>query len=165
MTKIEFINRVNQAANEALMQGALFNKAVIFAQAALECNWGNSDLAQKANNLFSIKAGSSWKGETIWLPGAEWHYKHGWSNSLVEWRKYSNWTECIIDYAKIIARFSWYQDALKFLDDSNMFLKSILPNGSEPGWATDPEYYQKVLMIASEIESYGGPKWKKTATD
>jgi flagellum-specific peptidoglycan hydrolase FlgJ len=162
MTKIEFINGLNRASNEALAKGALFNKTVVFAQAALECNWGNTELAQKANNLFSIKAGNSWKGETIWLPGTEWHYQYGWFNSLIEWRKYSNWTECILDYAKIIAGFSWYKDALEFLDDANMFLKSILPTNSEPGWATDPEYHHKILKIASEIESYGGPKWNES---
>ncbi len=56
MTQIKFINKINQAANQALDKGALFNKAVLFAQAALEFNWGNSELAVKANNLFAIKA-------------------------------------------------------------------------------------------------------------
>jgi flagellum-specific peptidoglycan hydrolase FlgJ len=161
MTKIEFITQMNQAISEALAKGALFNKTVALAQAALECNWGNSDLAQKANNLFSIKAGNSWQGETIRLPGIDWYYKYGWSKSVVEWRKYSSWTDCIIDYAKIISEFSWYKDALDSLNDPDMFLKSILPNGSEPGWATDPDYYNKILNVATEIESYGGPKWNE----
>jgi flagellum-specific peptidoglycan hydrolase FlgJ len=163
MTKMEFISRLNQASNEAFTKGALFNKTVIIAQAALESNWGNSELSQRANNLFSIKAGNSWNGETVWLRGTEWHYRSGWSNLMIEWRKYPGWTECVMDYAKIIAGFSWYQDALQFLDDADTFLKRILPNGSEPGWATDPEYYHKILKIASEIESYGGPKWNKTS--
>lgn len=165
MTKIDFINQMNQASNEALNKGSLFNKPVALAQAALECNWGNSNLAQKANNLFSIKAGNTWKGETVWLPGIEWQYKYGWTNSMVEWRKYSNWADCIIDYANIISKFSWYQDALQYLDDANLFLKSILPSGSKPGWATDPDYLYKVLKIAAEIESFGGPKWNDQTID
>lgn len=65
----------------------------------------------------------------------------------------------MLDYAKIISELSWYQDALGFLNNPDMFLKSILPNGAEPGWATDPDYYHKILKIATELEAYGGPKW------
>ena len=76
MTKIEFINQLNSACDAALALRARFNKAVVFAQAALESNWGNSELAWKANNLFSIKAGATWQGETISLKAKEWdsHY-------------------------------------------------------------------------------------------
>lgn len=159
MTKIEFIGQINQAINEALSQGALFNRTVALAQGALESNWGNSDLAQRANNLFSIKAGSTWRGETIRLPGLEWDSRYGWYKTMIDWRKYPDWLACLLDYAKIISGFSWYQDAMNFLNDADGFLKSILPNGSEPGWATDPEYYRKIHKIAMEIEAYGGPKW------
>jgi flagellum-specific peptidoglycan hydrolase FlgJ len=159
MTKMEFIDRMNNACNEAVAKNAQFNKAVVYAQAALESSWGNSELAQKANNLFSIKAGRTWAGETLWLPGVEWDYRYGWYHSESAWRKYTNWTDCILDYAQIIADVSWFQGALQYVDDPQQFLKAILPDGTHPGWATDPQYYQKVLQIAAEMESYGGPKW------
>lgn len=161
MTKIDFINQMNQIIDEIYTKGILFNKSVALAQAALESNWGNSELVQKANNLFSIKAGKSWKGGTIWLPGFEWNAKYGWHQSLIEWRKYPSWLECLIDYIKIINEKTWFQDALKNIGNSSMFLKSLLPNGTEPGWATDPHYYNKILKIATEIESYGGPRWEQ----
>jgi flagellum-specific peptidoglycan hydrolase FlgJ len=161
MTKSEFIHKMNTACNEAAIKNVRFNKAeaVVYAQAALESNWGNSELTQKANNLFSIKAGTSWTEETIELPGLEWHYRYGWYHSLDKWRKYPSWTDCIIDYARIIAEVSWFQDALQYLEDPKQFLKALLPDGTHPGWATDPNYYQKVTQIAFELESYGGPKW------
>jgi flagellum-specific peptidoglycan hydrolase FlgJ len=159
MTKLEFINRMNTACDEATQKNARFNKSVVYAQAALESNWGNSELALKANNLFSIKVGTSWAGEKIWLPGPEWDYRSGWYRHVSAWRKYACWTDCILDYADIIADVTWYQNALEHLDDPELFLKAILPDGTHPGWANDPDYYQKVLKIAVEIANLGGPKW------
>ena len=159
MTKIEFINRMNIACAEAAAQKALFNNAVIYAQAALESNWGNSELATKANNLFSTKAGTTWRGETFVLSTLEWNYQYGWYHSRNIWRKYASWSHCIIDYADIITKVPWFHDALDNLEDPQQFLKALLAKGSKPGWATDPEYYQKVVRIAKEMESYGGPKW------
>lgn len=159
MTQIEFINKINQAASEALEKGALFNKAVLFAQAALESNWGNSELAVKANNLFAIKAGSGWPGESIQLPGQEWNDQTGWYRQVSRWRKYQSWTDCIMDYAALIGSVSWFQDALPYLDNPNLFLKALLASENQPGWATDPRYYNKIIQTALELERYGGPKW------
>lgn len=161
MTRFEFINKMNIACDEASLKKARFNRPVIFAQAALESNWGNSELAQKANNLFSIKAGELWQGETIPFVGSEWNYRSGWYQSLDKWRKYRSWTECIIDYAKIIAEVSWFQDALPYFDQPEQFLKALLPDKNHPGWASDPNYFQKIYKIAMELESYGGPKWNR----
>ncbi len=159
MTKIEFINRMSKACSEAIQGGARFNQEVIYAQAALESSWGNSELAKRANNIFAIKAENTWTGETIFLPASEWNPKYGWYNTTARWRKYSSWTECILDYSRIISTLPWYQDALMHMNEPKLFLQAILPNGSQPGWATDPHYTEKIMKIASEMEGFGGPKW------
>ncbi|TCL71577.1 mannosyl-glycoprotein endo-beta-N-acetylglucosaminidase [Hydrogenispora ethanolica] len=159
MTKIEFIHQMAHACDKAHAQGARFNQAVVFAQAALESHWGNSDLAREANNIFSIKAGPTWDGPTFQLTAAEWHYQRGWYQAPALWRKYPDWTACIVDYAAIIAAVPWYQAALEHLDDPHRFLKALLPSPNKPGWATDPDYYGKVVRTGAEMESYGGPKW------
>ncbi|HBF37339.1 MAG TPA: hypothetical protein DDW50_08455 [Firmicutes bacterium] len=161
MTKKEFIDKMNLACCEAELKKARFNRAVIFAQAALESNWGNSELVRKANNLFSIKAGYSWKGKTIKLPGPEWSNRLGWYQDFQQWRIYESWCDCILDYAKIIAEAPWFQDALQYVDQPEEFLKALLPDNNHPGWATDPGYFQKITKIAAELENYGGPKWNK----
>lgn len=161
MTKSEFIQRMTVAIRETVKKGALFNPAVVVAQAALETGWGSTELAQKANNLFSIKAGGTWSGETIRLPGYEWHLGIGWRTESIVWRKYSNWTECLLDYAKIINNTPWFNDALKKIDDADGFLMALLGDGSEPGWATDPEYKEKVKTVAMEVQSLGGPPWEE----
>ncbi len=153
-----FLSRMKKACEIARQKGAVFNEAVVTAQGALESNWGKSYLAQKANNLFGIKAGKDWKGETIELPTKE--YVNGkWIEVIARWRKYPSWNLCIVDYANLIKTRKWFQDALKYLDDPEKFLRSILPAPGKPGWATDPEYFSKVKQIALQIEALGGPKW------
>ncbi|HBE76870.1 MAG TPA: hypothetical protein DDW65_03690 [Firmicutes bacterium] len=159
ITKLEFISKMNNACNEADEKNIIYNQAVTFAQAALESNWGNSELAQKANNLFAIKAGTSWKGEVVFLKGWEWNEHCSWFSRMEFWRKYGSWTDCILDYANIIAGHSWFQDALPYIHDPSQFLKRLLPDGKNPGWATDPNYFQKVVQIGKQLANYGGPKW------
>lgn len=48
---------MKEALYWAKIRGARVNDAVLFAQGALESNWGQSVLAKEANNLFGIKAG------------------------------------------------------------------------------------------------------------
>lgn len=161
MTKIEFIQRMAVAIREAVRKGARFNPAVAVAQAALETGWGSTELVQKANNLFSIKAGGSWTGEVIELPGHEWRPDSGWSTEHTPWRRYGNWTECLIDYGRIIAGLPWYRDALKGIDEADEFLSGLMVRGSEPGWASDPEYFEKVKAVGLEVQELGGPPWEE----
>ena len=61
--KLAFINRVWNEIKGENMTG--FFPSVLIAQAALESNWGQSQLSAKYNNYFGIKAGSSWTGPTV----------------------------------------------------------------------------------------------------
>lgn len=61
----------NQAITVSKETGML--PSVIIGQAALESNWGRSALSSKYNNLFGIKADSSWKGEKINLSTSEYY--------------------------------------------------------------------------------------------
>jgi flagellum-specific peptidoglycan hydrolase FlgJ len=136
--------------------GAPINPAVVAAQAALESNFGQSQLARQANNLFGTKRGSSWHGATIALPTREWDGSR-YVNTVAHWRVYENWTECFEDYGRIISRLSWYQDAANSVDNPRKFLEGILVkrdelgNVVEPGFATDPRYEEKVWGL---IEQY-----------
>jgi flagellum-specific peptidoglycan hydrolase FlgJ len=171
MTKQEFIKKLELTFQEAQKRGANINKAVCFAQAAHESNWGNSTGAIKGNNLFGIKATKSWKGRVINLKGFE-EVAGKNQYSPINWRAYDSWTDCIYNYSQIINLTSWYKDALPYITDdpnrcdADLFLKNIIaeppsamfPHG-EPGWATDSKYFDKVKRIGKEIESIGGLKW------
>lgn len=165
MTKPSFLEKMEQAWQEAVIAGINVNKAVCFAQAALESNWGSSALCQKANNLFGIKATQSWKGETVCLTGYE-EVKGKNQYSKMLWRKYPSWAACIINYSIIINANEFYRDALIYIDNAEGFIRNIVAEGpskawpgGEPGWATDSRYVEKVKSVGLMIERYGGPKW------
>lgn len=165
MTKLEFIERMGKACNTARQKGALFNDAVVTAQAALESSWGNSGLCIKACNLFGIKAGPSWQGATLELPTREWSKQRGWYSTVARWRKYPSWNECIVDYSRIIHSLSWYRGCTTALDDADAYLQALLPAPGKPGWATDPNYARKVRDVAREIKRLGGPKWEGSSNE
>lgn len=72
--------------------------SITIAQAILESSWGESDLAQIYNNLFGIKADSSWKGEYVTLETFEFY------DTKIEdkFRVYSNKKQSIKDHAKFL---------------------------------------------------------------
>lgn len=159
MTKQQFVQRMTEAIRVARLKGAVINDAVCIAQAALESNWGRSGLAIKACNLFGIKAGKSWTGPVIELPTREWSQDRGWYKTTARWRMYPSWNECILDYSKVLQGLSWYRDAIAAHADPEAFLQGLLPRPGEPGWATDPDYGDKIRAVAREIEKLGGPSW------
>lgn len=161
MTKIDFITNIMQAASSAEERGALFNLPVLCAQAALESGWGESLLTKKANNLFGIKAGKSWTGDVIVMKTREFSAKKGWYTIDARWRSYDSWADCIVDYALLIGTLRWFRDALPFINDPDEFLRHILPEPGEPGWATDPKYFEKVKKTGALIQQLGGPKWER----
>lgn len=157
--KERFVQRMLEACRVARLKGAVFNEPVCLAQAALESNWGRSGLATRALNLFGIKAGRSWAGPVLELPTKEWSKERGTYDTVARWRVYPSWNECIVDYATVLNGMPWYQDAVVAASDPEAFLQGLLPNGKEPGWATDPGYAEKVRRMAREIARLGGPQW------
>lgn len=160
MTKKEFLRRMMTACEVAREQGAIFHESVVTAQAALESRWGQSGLAKKANNLFGIKAGKSWQGHVIRLNTYEYSSARGFYKTVASFRRYASWAESIQDYAKLVSTLSWYRDALPYLEDADKFLLALLPEKGQPGWATDPLYFEKVRRCGLMIERMGGPRWE-----
>ena len=148
------------AVQQAQNQGAVFNPAVVVAQAALESGWGNSGLTIKANNLFGIKASKSWTGPTLDLPTKEWSKTKGWYKTVARWCVWPSWTDCVLYYAEMLQRLSWFRDALPHVNNADEFLRALLPEAGQPGWATDPNYFNKVRQAGAEVERLGGPKWE-----
>lgn len=143
-------------ARQARAAGAPINPEVVAAMAALETGYGSSLLAREYRNLLGIKAGSSWTGPTVNLATQE-VITGDRINTRANWRVYSTWRECFIDYGAIIDRLWWFQDARDAKDDPLAFLIALLPiygpdgiEVLEPGHATDPAYQQKILSIMRE---------------
>ena len=148
MTREEFLAAALAAATAARGVGAPINPVIAAAQAALESNWGQSQLAREANNLKGVKAGSSWGGPVIELPTREWREADGtWYTTVARWRKYADWKESFEDYGALIARV--YPVAASRAEDARAFLEALI-HGDRYSYATDPSYVEKVWAIVEQ---------------
>lgn len=152
--QMSYVMRMSSACTTAKAKGAIINSMAVAAQGALESGWGQSQLAQEANNLFGIKA---WTGdaEMIALPTVE--YVNGqWVRCMAEWCRFDSWSDCIVSYAKVIGKLSWFAGALPHADapvgdGSAQGWIAALEQPGKPEWATDPSYVSKVTAIGKQI--------------
>jgi flagellum-specific peptidoglycan hydrolase FlgJ len=156
----EFLKRALDAAREARNRtGARFSPVIAAAQAALESNWGRSQLAIEANNLKGIKAGSSWHGEVLELPTREWRESDNtWYTTMARWRVYRDWEHAFSDYGALIERV--YPHAAAVADDPRAFLEALVAGPLK--YATDPGYIEKVWTIVQQYRELllePEPKW------
>jgi flagellum-specific peptidoglycan hydrolase FlgJ len=113
--------------------------SIILAQGILESGAGQSKLAITSNNHFGIKCYTDWKGETTLYDD---------DKSQECFRKYNNPEESFQDHADIVSKRKRY--ALLF-DLPKGDYKSWAKGLKEAGYATDPNYPQKLINY---IESY-----------
>lgn len=148
MTREAFLKAALAAATQARAAGAPINPVIAAAQAALESNWGQSQLAREANNLKGVKAGSQWGGPVIELPTREWREADGtWYTTVARWRKYADWAEAFEDYGNLIKRV--YPVAASRAEDARAFLEALI-HGDRYSYATDRDYVAKVWAIVEQ---------------
>lgn len=123
---------------------------VAVAQAILESGYGESRLATECRNLFGVKG--AYEGNSCVFLTRE--FRNGeWVTVEAHFREYPHWMACFQDYADLISRLSWYQDAEDAAANPFDYLRGLLAkrdelgNVVEPGWATDPNYEKKILTI------------------
>jgi flagellar protein FlgJ len=111
------------------------------AQAALESRWGDSDLAQRARNLFGIKADKSWHGATFNLRTGE--VFNGREVVVpASWRKYATWAECLEDRAAFFTDNHRYAACWAETTGAG-WIREV----AKAGYATDPAYATKLLAV------------------
>lgn len=116
--------------------------SITMAQACLESGDGNSPLAQEANNHFGIKCNSSWSGPKI---------KQDDETRNECFRKYGNALESFRDHSKFLTGGMRYQ----FLFDYNIKdYKKWAYGLKKAGYATDPQYPERLLKIIDEYQLY-----------
>jgi len=128
------------------------DKNVLLAQAALETGWGREVLAvdekQSSYNLFNIKAGKSWQGETVNISSLE--YRDGvFKPESSKFRAYSSLQDSIDDYVRFVQENPRYQQALEHTGSSAEYIRKL----HQAGYATDPEYANKVLALQQRIDT------------
>jgi peptidoglycan hydrolase FlgJ len=123
----------------------------LLAQAALETGWGKS-VPCNANgdcsfNLFGVKA-TGWSGASVTVPTLE--FEEGIPVRKVErFRTYDSPADSFVDYARLIAGSSRYENALGAGGDVAAFASAL----QQGGYATDPQYATKVVRVADEVRA------------
>ncbi|GGY95863.1 hypothetical protein GCM10007388_31580 [Pseudoduganella plicata] len=122
---------------------------IVAAHAALESGWGQRPLRNgtaDTNNLFGIKAGSSWQGDVASNVTTE--YEHGAALKKVEkFRSYPDQASAFRDYASLLSNNPRYQNALNAGNDAHAFAQGL----AQGGYATDPAYAQKLSKLAARV--------------
>jgi flagellar protein FlgJ len=141
----DFVNFVWKYAKEVANQYGLNAKAIM-AQAALETGWGKHVMkhadGSSSFNLFGIKADQRWNGERVTAGTLE--FKDGvMQKETASFRAYSSIREAINDYAKFLVSNDRYQDVVKSGGNAERYADSL----QKAGYATDPQYSQKIKRI------------------
>ena len=113
------------------------------AQAILESNWGQSELAKNANNLFGIKwsSGDFYEKDT-------WEVVAGQNITVkAKFAKYKDHLECILAHSKFLQK-DRYKNAFNFVKDPERFIEEI----HKAGYATDPNYSDKIISIIKKYD-------------
>jgi flagellar protein FlgJ len=143
----DFVQQLAPYAQKAADKLGVSVRAVL-AQAALETQWGqhlptHAD-GNSSNNLFGMKAGSTWDGAKVSVPTLE--FEDGVAvRRNAQFRSYADPAQSFDDYAQLIADNPRYARALNHGDDVIGFARGLV-NG---GYATDPSYAQKIAAIAN----------------
>lgn len=120
----------------------------ILAQAALETGWGKSIIKKpdgtSSFNLFNIKTGGGWKGD--WVEAKTSEYAGGGEVSeSARFRAYHSFAESFADYVALLHK-PRYSKMLSQAQHPEKFFEGL----AQAGYATDPQYAEKLNAIFSE---------------
>lgn len=149
--KLDFVNSIKDGAVSAYNKYGVL-PSLTLAQAILETGWGDSKIG---NNIFGIKAGSSWTGKTQNCSTWEQNSDGSTYQTVATFRDYDSISESIEDHAKLLTN-----DRYKPVLASTNY-KDAARTVRECGYATDLEYTNKLINI---IETYGLNQWDPVQT-
>ncbi len=142
----DFVRQLRPLLEQAAQELGI-SPRVLLAQAALETGWGRH-LPQAADgtpshNLFGIKADAGWSGEAVRSPTQE--YRDGRMEPVNDgFRRYASFADSVRDYVDFLRSNPRYERALAHGGSDENFLRGL----KSAGYATDPEYVDKVIGVA-----------------
>ncbi|QKJ86764.1 flagellar assembly peptidoglycan hydrolase FlgJ [Paramixta manurensis] len=148
----EFIAQLAQPAQIAAAASGIPHH-LILAQAALESGWGQRQILTREGkpsyNLFGIKAGGSWQGETTDITTTE--YEHGVAKKVkASFRVYGSYIEALTDYVKLIGSNPRYA-AVTNAQTAEQGAHAL----QQAGYATDPNYARKLVGVIAQFKGIG----------
>jgi len=144
-TPAGFVRAIWPFADKAATALELSTEALV-AQAALETGWGRhvmeTEGGESTFNLFGIKASGNWQGERVARASLE--FANGVAEKTVSrFRAYPNISATFDDYVNLIRGNARYSKVPGHGDDVAGFANAL----QQAGYATDPEYAQKIAAI------------------
>ena len=127
MSTATFILAIKDSAIQYYQAGG-FRASITIAQGILESASGTSELAQRANNLFGITAGSNWGGSTYTIGNYVYRVYTSWSASIYDHYLFTN-----------TARYANVRNATT--------LSQALAALQASGYAEDPTYSSQLSNI------------------
>jgi flagellar protein FlgJ len=124
--------------------------SLLLAQAALETGWGQKVVKNSlgsSNNLFNIKADRSWDGDKVATQTLEFHDSVP-VKERAAFRSYPSYQESFNDFVRFLNQNPRYENALAQNGSSESFIRGI----HKAGYATDPNYADKVLDVKARID-------------
>lgn len=145
-----FVSELWQHAKQAAEKIGL-SPAVMLAQSALETGWGKYVITksdgQSSNNFFNIKADKSWQGDKAAKASLE--FEDGVAvKKQSNFRAYNNIAESFDDFVNFLQQNPRYKSALKTTANPTEYLNEL----QKAGYATDPNYAQKIINVLSRSE-------------
>ncbi len=136
----EFIDTIAKAAMEAYKEYPIL-VSITVAQAILESGWGSRSIG---NNIFGVKAGSSWTGKKQLVDTHE--VANGVRYATQDWfRDYDSIEDSIADHNRLLGTSSYYEGI-----PGNMDYKDVAVRLTGV-YATDEHYAEKLIGI---IDAY-----------
>lgn len=139
-----FLERL-EAPAQAASRATGVPAELILAQAALETGWGRHEIPTRdggnSHNLFGIKAGSRWQGETTEITT---HEVIGGQRQRIrdDFRVYGSFEEAFTDYARLIGENPRYA-SVTTAGSAKQAARAL----QQGGYATDPAYANKLIAV------------------
>jgi flagellar protein FlgJ len=149
MSPAEFIDNILPGAR-VCQRTAGIPVSFTIAQAALESGWG---ARVRGNNLFGIKADTSWDGPTVDVPTHE--VVNGERVAVTDkFRAYNSWTDCLQDRAQFFFRNPRYAKCFRETTGAG-WARAV----AAAGYATDPGYAESLIAIirCRNLQQYDVP--------
>lgn len=148
MTNSDFLAFVGNLAKSDMEKTKVLASLTI-AQGILESGWGKSTLALYANNLFGMKATTSWMGRIYNAETKESFDGTSLVSTTANFKAYDNWEESIADHSTLFVNSSRYKKVVGELD-----YKIACQEVKNAGYATDPDYPNKLIALIEQYKLY-----------
>lgn len=144
LSQSQFINHLAKLAQRLGKQDDLY-PSVIIAQAALESNWGCSELSRAPyHNLFGVKANG--RGDTILAPTSE-YFEGNHQQVKDRFRVYDSDWAALLDYGETLADPLYHDVHRSACSHYRQATRALLGK-----YATDPEYDRKLNRLIDQYD-------------